>query len=77
MTVLCCAQDLEHYWLAATPFVAGDDISIADLIIIMELTQLQMLEGAPQASLSMLQKSFMQSQSWGPHTHLQLSLADL
>ena len=54
MTELCCEQDLEHYWLAATPFVAGDDISIADLIIIMELTQLQMLEGARQASPNVL-----------------------
>lgn len=56
-TDVCCEQDLEHYWLASTPFVAGNDISIADLIIIMELTQLQMLEGALQASSSMLQKS--------------------
>ena len=49
MTDVCCEQDLEHYWLASTPFVAGGDISIADLIIIMELTQLKMLEGALQA----------------------------
>lgn len=61
MTDVCCVQDLEHYWLASTPFVAGDDISIADLIIIMELTQLQMLEGARQASSSMLPTALSRS----------------
>ena len=72
MTGVCCEQDLEHYWLASTPFVAGDDISIADLIIIMELTQLQMLEGALQASSSMLAKSRRHSQSQRPLAPLHL-----
>ena len=66
VTDVCCEQDLEHYWLASSPFVAGDDISIADLIIVMELTQLQMLEGALQARSSMLVKSRRHSQSREP-----------
>ena len=41
-----CLQDLERYWLASTPFMAGEDISIADLLVVMELTQLHMLDGA-------------------------------
>lgn len=44
-------QDLETYWLASTPFVAGEAISIADLSIIMELTQLRMLDGALKVSM--------------------------
>ena len=72
MIDVCCEQDLEHYWLAATPFVAGNDISIADLIIIMELTQLQMLEGALQASSSMLFKSHRHCQSRGRLAPLQI-----
>ena len=39
-------QDLEGYWLASTPFMAGDATSIADLVVVMELTQLHMLDGA-------------------------------
>lgn len=39
-------QDLEGFWLASTPFMAGDAISIADLLVVMELTQLHMLDGA-------------------------------
>ena len=44
-------QDLETYWLASTPFVAGEAISIADLSIVMELTQLRMLDGALKVSI--------------------------
>ena len=43
---IACVQDLEGYWLASTPFMAGDAISIADLLVVMELTQLNMLDGA-------------------------------
>lgn len=43
---VACVQDLEGYWLASTPFMAGDAISIADLLVIMELTQMHMLDGA-------------------------------
>ncbi|KAK9803717.1 hypothetical protein WJX73_005579 [Symbiochloris irregularis] len=39
-------QALERYWLADTTFVAGDDISIADLLICTELVMLRMLDGA-------------------------------
>ena len=46
MMGMACVQDLEGYWLATTPFLAGDAISVADLLVVMELTQLRMLNGA-------------------------------
>ena len=37
---------LERYWLASSSFVAGNEISIADLLIVTELDMLHMLAGA-------------------------------
>jgi hypothetical protein len=39
-------QGLETYWLAEMQFVAGNAISIADLLMCCELEQLVMLEAA-------------------------------
>ncbi len=54
-----CMQDLEGYWLASTPYMAGEDISIADLLVVMELTQLHMLNGALKVSPRVCTHSFM------------------
>ena len=45
-------QTLEQYWLVKSPFLAGDDISIADLLYCCELDQLCLLDGAEQVSMS-------------------------
>jgi glutathione S-transferase len=37
-------QAMERYWLAKTKFVAGDEISIADLLLATEMEQLAYME---------------------------------
>ena len=41
-------QALETFWLASTKFVAGSEISVADLLIATELAGLRLLDGAQQ-----------------------------
>ena len=41
-------QLMETYWLKDRPFAAADAISLADLLWICELEQLQTLQGAEQ-----------------------------
>ncbi len=41
-------QTLEQFWLAKSPFLAGNEISIADLLHGCELDQLCLLDGADQ-----------------------------
>ena len=41
-------QTLEQYWLAKSVFLAGDEISVADLLHCCELDQLCLLDGAEQ-----------------------------
>ena len=41
-------QLMEGYWLKSRPFAAGNAISLADLLWICELEQLQTLQGAEQ-----------------------------
>lgn len=43
-------QMLESFWLASGSYLAGDDISIADLYLVTELDMLQMLAGATEVS---------------------------
>lgn len=43
-----CLQTLEQFWLAKSPFLAGNEISIADLLHCCELDQLCLLDGADQ-----------------------------
>ena len=54
-----CLQDLEGYWLASTPFMAEEDISIADLLVVMELTQLHMLDGALKVKRVVMAPSYI------------------
>ena len=46
--MLMCLQSLEQFWLAKSPFLAGNEISIADLLHCCELDQLCLLDGADQ-----------------------------
>jgi len=46
--ILMCLQTLEQFWLAKSPFLAGIEISIADLLHCCELDQLCLLDGAEQ-----------------------------
>lgn len=46
--ILMCLQTLEQFWLAKSPFLAGNEISIADLLHCCELDQLCLLDGADQ-----------------------------
>ena len=39
---------LQSYWLKGRPFVAGQEISIADLLMVTELDTLQLLVGASE-----------------------------
>jgi hypothetical protein len=39
---------LEGFWLVSSSYVAGDEISIADNLIVTELDMLQMLAGATE-----------------------------
>ena len=41
-------QSLEQYWLASSKFLAGDKISVADLLHCCEMDQLCLLDGAEQ-----------------------------
>lgn len=43
---------MEKFWLAKTAFVAGDEISLADLQYACEIQQLCLLEGAEQVGMS-------------------------
>lgn len=42
------AQTLETYWLAASPFVAGEEVSIADILLLTELDMLHLLAWAKE-----------------------------
>ncbi len=44
---------LELFWLGATAFVAGDKISIADLLMVTELDMLHMLAGSDEVNSKM------------------------
>lgn len=44
----CRAQMLERFWLASGTFLAGSEISIADLLLVTELDMLHMLAGATE-----------------------------
>ena len=46
--ISCTLQMLEEYWLAKSPFLGGDEISVADLLHCCELDQLCLLDGAEQ-----------------------------
>ena len=48
MCILMFLQTLEQFWLAKSPFLAGSEISIADLLHCCELDQLCLLDGADQ-----------------------------
>ena len=48
--VCVCLQTLEDYWLAHTLFLAGNEVSIADLLHGCEIDQLCMLDNADQVS---------------------------
>lgn len=48
MCILMWLQTLEQFWLAKSPFLAGNEISIADLLHCCELDQLCLLDGADQ-----------------------------
>jgi glutathione S-transferase len=41
-------QALDSYWLAGRPYVAGQEISVADLLVACEVEQLRLLDAAPQ-----------------------------
>lgn len=45
---------LEQYWLKSSAFLAGDVISIADLLIVTELDMLHMLALSPEVGLNSL-----------------------
>lgn len=49
-TLRAAIQHLEDFWLKGRQFVAGNDISIADLLICCELEQLVMLGADPQGA---------------------------
>ena len=42
---------LETYWLRASHFATGDEITIADLIMVTELDMLHMLAGTSEVSV--------------------------
>lgn len=46
-TLKLALTQLEHFWLAGRRFITGDAVSIADLILANELTQLPMLDNTP------------------------------
>jgi hypothetical protein len=41
-------QMLDSFWLASSSYVAGNQISIADLLLVTELDMLEMLAGATE-----------------------------
>ena len=41
-------QDLSEFWLNGNDFVAGENISIADLLICCELQMLELMDGSLQ-----------------------------
>lgn len=51
--VMLPLQTLQDFWLAETAFVAGDEISLADLQYACEIQQLCLLDGAEQVSSSL------------------------
>ncbi|DBB00858.1 TPA: Glutathione S-transferase theta-1 [Trebouxia sp. C0004] len=58
-------QTLEQFWLAKSPFLAGNEISIADLLHCCELDQLCLLDGAEQGpTLQELLEPFPRVQRW-------------
>ena len=40
---------MESFWLSGSAFVAGPEVSIADLLIITELEMLRLLAASPEA----------------------------
>lgn len=54
-----CLQTLEQYWLAHSPFLAGSDISVADLLYCCELDQLCLLDGAEQVINQSINQSIL------------------
>lgn len=58
-------KTLEQYWLAKSPFLAGDRISIADLLHCCELDQLGLLDGTEQGpGMRELLEPFPKVQRW-------------
>lgn len=46
-------QMLESFWLKSSAFVAGEEISIADLLMVTELDMLHMLAGSDQVQYTL------------------------
>lgn len=58
-------QTLEQHWLAKSPFLAGEKISVADLLHCCELDQLCLLDGAQEgATWTELLQPFPNVQKW-------------
>lgn len=56
---------LETYWLRTTPYLAGADVSIADLLCCCELEQLVLLEAAtPSATLTEILSRYPKVSAW-------------
>lgn len=48
MLTFFLSQMLERFWLRSSDFLTGDEISIADLLMVPELDMLEMLDGAKE-----------------------------
>lgn len=53
-------QMLERFWLASSSYVAGDQVSIADLLLVTELDMLHMLAGATEVRYTTRPYTFLQ-----------------
>lgn len=51
-------QMMETFWLASTVFIAGDEISIADLLYSCELDEMRLLDAVEQVSLSLDSRTY-------------------
>ena len=66
-------QTMERVWLKGRPFVAGSEISIADLLYASELDMLRTLETVPEvAALACITSACM---AWVPFTLVSLASA--
>ncbi|KAK9830426.1 hypothetical protein WJX72_011719 [[Myrmecia] bisecta] len=64
-TLKTALKSLETYWLASTPFVAGQQISLPDLLMACELQQLVLLDGAKQgATMQQLMEPLPAVRAW-------------